>query len=235
MADNEDHQWRVVVYDEPRPGPLRAERCYYFGATDAEFVELQDVAPLGFHVIVYREWRAPIRAARNYYVAAESSVQDYTDASFDYVISAYQDSWRLAPAMARLLFSPAEDGTSVPLEMPVDDSCVVGRYQPGRARIARGLLYTNVASDADAPAVEAENHSTVVGMRFVATKYRPLPFHRFIQYGDEGIAPDIDCAPRDRGPGVPTAVGLERYTDGTTCSAEHDERHVHDETCGGGR
>lgn len=218
MADSEDVQWQVITYDEPRRAPLRTAMQYYTSAASSEFFEMQDVAPTPIRVVVWTEWRAPQRSARYCYFEALSATQDEppTDGTFDYVISAYADSWRLAPSMARLLFSRAEDGTSIAPEIPVDPS-TIGKYRPTTYRIARLLLYTDTANDADAPAVETQNPSMVVGMRYRPTIYKPNPLPASLQYGDEGILEEEACAPRDRGPGVPTTAGLERYVDGETC------------------
>lgn len=136
---------------------------------------------------------------------------DVTDSSYDTVISAYAD-WRAVPAFSRRYYftGTAEDGNSITPEIAADPSMVVGRYRAARFRVAFYDYYTGAAFDDNEPAVETQNPSMVVGMRYHPTHYKPLPFHRLIQYGDEGQQIVHECEGRATR-GTPTPHGLRRY------------------------
>lgn len=213
MADSEDTQCLWILWDEPRQAPLRATRKYYFNTSDSDVADLTPIPETHIRVVLWSNWQAPLRAARQYYFGAASSGADETDSGLGYVISSY-GTWRAAPHLLRYLWHRAEDGASIAADIPWDQSGIFGRYRPSRYRVSQLNLYHGTAQDASAPAIEFDNMSMVVGMRYRATHYRPLPFHRLIQYGDEGVVVVPPCPPRS-GSGTPTTAGLARYARST--------------------
>lgn len=217
MADSEDVQWQLVLYED-WVASRRTPRLYYFSEPEALFEELQPVFDVSPRVVVWDDQpRAPLRAAICYYFGAPSASQDETDGQYDQVISAYTD-WRAVPSLLQLYWRGWEENSSVAEEPQADPSePAIGKaYRSDRHRINRSW-YAGTAQDESGPEIESQNPSLVVGMRYTADRFRTLPFHRFIQYGDEGVVIVEVCAPR-RGAGAPTVAGLARATTDASCA-----------------